>query len=438
MPVGFLLALLLVLLLAGLATLIVFALWERRVRRETAEALAMIARREAVARQATDALAASERRHRALAEAGALALWRADPQGRITAAEGWTRLTGQTAAAAARHGWMVMVHPEDRAAAGAAWRDALRSGEPLALEFRARTASGGWHWCRARGVPIRAPLGSPYAAGAIVEWTGVLEDIDDRRRAEEERMLVAREVDHRAKNVLAVVQSIVRLARKSDPESFARSVLARVAALGRAHDLLASGEWRDTEFRRLAEQELASDKAGPADAGRIALLGTATPILSAAVQPLAMVLHELATNAARHGSLARPAGRVTLRWQVEGSDFLLVWTESGGPPLVAPPDGQGLGMRLIQTTATLQLGGTVTRCWRPEGLVCELRLPRERVVAATPAGSAARPAAMLSPATAPLLAQHRPGAPAIVTAAPLAAPAAPGTACPAATSAARR
>ncbi|WP_165694334.1 PAS domain-containing protein, partial [Teichococcus deserti] len=136
----FLLAVLLVVLLVGLGTLAAFSLWERRVRRETAEALAMIERREAVAQQATDALAASERRHRALAEAGALALWRADAQGRITTAEGWTRLTGQTAAAAARHGWMAMLHPEDREAAGAAWRAALRAGAPLALEFRARTA----------------------------------------------------------------------------------------------------------------------------------------------------------------------------------------------------------------------------------------------------------------------------------------------------------
>ncbi|WP_131829815.1 sensor histidine kinase, partial [Teichococcus deserti] len=236
-------------------------------------------------------------------------------------------------------------------------------------------------------------------------------------RAEEERIMVAREVDHRAKNVLAVVQSIVRLARKSDPESFARSVLARVAALGRAHDLLASGEWRDTEFRRLAEQELASDKAGPADAGRIALQGAPTPILSAAVQPLAMVLHELATNATRHGSLSLPEGQVTLRWRVEGSDFLLVWSESGGPPLEEPPERQGLGTRLIQTTVTLQLGGTVTRRWQKDGLVCELRLPRARVMPL--AGPTPRPPPMLSPAATPLLAAHRPGAPTIVTTAPI-------------------
>ncbi|WP_159994142.1 HWE histidine kinase domain-containing protein [Roseomonas sp. 18066] len=414
MDAGFLLAVLLVTLLVGLGTLAAFSFWERRVRRETSEALAMIERREAVAQQATDALAASERRHRALAEAGALALWRADARGRITTAEGWTRLTGQTAEAAARHGWLDMLHPDDRAAVAAAWTGAFRAGQPLALEFRARTAGGGWHWCRARGVPIRAEASGP--AGPVVEWTGVLEDIDDRRRAEEERMLVAREVDHRAKNVLAVVQSIVRLARKSDPEAFARSVLARVAALGRAHDLLASGEWRDTEFRRLAEQELASEKAGPADAGRIALQGAATPVLASAVQPLAMVLHELATNATRHGSLAHPDGRVTLRWRSEGGDFLLLWSESGGPGLAEPPRQQGLGSRLIQTTVTLQLGGSVTRRWQREGLICELRLPRERVMPLAPAEAGHRPVPMLSPAATPLLAQHRPGPAAIVTA----------------------
>jgi PAS domain S-box-containing protein len=405
-----LLAGLLALLLGGGALLGV-RLWHR-LRRETATALALIECREAAAQRATAALAASERRHRALVEAGALAFWRADAGGRITAAEGWTALTGQPAEAAARHGWLAMLHPDDRDTAAAAWDAAVRDGRPLAVEYRARSATGGWHWCRARGVPLRAeegvgedamdrPAAGPGPAAGeppIVEWIGVLEDIEAQRRAEAERQLVAREVDHRAKNVLAVVQSIVRLARKSDPESFARAVLARIAALGRAHDLLASGEWRDTDFRRLAEQELASDKARPADAGRIALQGPPAPILAVAVQPLAMVLHELATNAARHGSLAVPGGRVTLRWRSDAEEFRLSWVECGGPVLAGPPAHQGLGSRLIQATVTLQLGGQVTRRWQPEGLVCELRLPRHRVMppAAAPAEAGPRPAAMLS------------------------------------------
>jgi PAS domain S-box-containing protein len=375
-------------LLAGVATYACLRLWGRTIRREEQEALRAAMAREAAARRQAEAerraaedLSASERRHRALTEAGSIALWRAAPDGRILGMEGWTALTGQPEEEACRDGgaWLLPLHPEDRAHAGAAWARAIATGTEMELELRVRTPGGQMRWCRARGVPIRAEAPGP-AGTPILEWVGVVEDIDDRRRSEEHRALLSREVNHRAKNLLSVVQTVVRMTRASTPHSFASSVSGRISALARAHDLLAAREWRDTELRSVLETELAAFHPSSDAGARLRIAGEPVLLAAIAVQPLCMTLHELATNAMKYGALSAEGGQVAVSWRAEAGILRLAWEESGGPPVAGPPLDGGFGTRMVDATVQGQLGGTVTRHWRPEGLACELALPLERIL----------------------------------------------------------
>jgi PAS domain S-box-containing protein len=221
---------------------------------------------------------------------------------------------------------------------------------------------------------------------SIAEWrdakgkrffTGIMRDITLRKEVEARQKILMREVDHRAKNALAVVQSVVRLTRAEDPAAYARAVEARVSALARAHTLLAEQGWTGTDLRALVAAELA-----PYGATAFSLVGPTVPIAHTAAQPIGMALHELATNAAKHGALSRPGGTVTLRWCLEGGGLRLRWEESGGPPVAGPPTRRGFGSRLIEATVVTQLGGVVERRWEPGGLVCEIAVPLARAVAA--------------------------------------------------------
>jgi two-component sensor histidine kinase/CheY-like chemotaxis protein len=201
-------------------------------------------------------------------------------------------------------------------------------------------------------------------------------DVTDRHRAEEQRQLLMREVDHRAKNALAVVQSVVRLTRASDPASYAAAVEGRVRALARAHDLLARDRWAGASLVEVAGQELAAQIAN----GQVTTVGPSVLLVPEAVQPLSMVLYELATNAAKYGAFSAPEGHVRLAWWLgEGEEPLrLEWIERGGPPALAPTE-TGFGTRLIELTVKGQLGGTVEFDWARKGLSCMVTLPRRLV-----------------------------------------------------------
>jgi PAS domain S-box-containing protein len=227
---------------------------------------------------------------------------------------------------------------------------------------------------------------------AIAEWrdatgkrffTGIMRDISARRAEEARRALLMREVDHRAKNVLAVVQSVVRLTPREEPQAFAAAVEARVATLARAHSLLAEGGWHGADLRAAAERALAPFTPGPGR-GAVKLSGPPIPLTPAAVQPIAMVLHELATNAAKYGALSVASGTVTVEWQATRDSGVgqlrVLWTEADGPTVPNIPARRSFGSRLIDATVRGQLGGEVMRRWHPTGLVCIITLPLDRAV----------------------------------------------------------
>jgi two-component sensor histidine kinase len=220
---------------------------------------------------------------------------------------------------------------------------------------------------------------------------GVVVDVTQDHAAAERQTLLAREVDHRAKNVLAVVQSILRLTRADSPRAFADAVEGRVAALARAHSLLARGQWSGTELQELLEVELAPYTGGrdatPRAGHRLVLAGPGMRLRPEAVQPFSMTVHELATNSAKHGALSLPGGSVRVSWFfASGPDaaappvLQLRWEEAGGPQVLAPPERRGFGSRVIRATIVNQLGGQVRFDWLPEGLRCELTVAADRLL----------------------------------------------------------
>jgi two-component sensor histidine kinase len=155
-------------------------------------------------------------------------------------------------------------------------------------------------------------------------------DVTERKRTEERARLLAREVDHRANNLLAVVQSVVHLSTATTTEALKHVLLGRIAALGRAHQLLSEARWQSANLRRLVEEELLPFRLG--ETARYAILGEDVALPPAAAQGVAMALHELATNASKYGAFSEPTGRVEVSWSRNGTGSLTIrWRETGGP-----------------------------------------------------------------------------------------------------------
>ncbi|WP_052213966.1 sensor histidine kinase [Belnapia sp. F-4-1] len=324
-------------------------------------------------KQAEAARRASEERLHLAQGAAGIGLWERDL---VTGEAIWSaeqyRLTGFDPAAGppGREAFEARILAEDRLHAIAP-SSAPDGG--FRREFRIRHAGDG----STRSI---LALGRVFrdAAGRPVRLIGVNLDITDRVRAEERQALLTRELDHRAKNALAVVQAALRLTAREDPEAFARSVEGRVAALTRAHTLLAEGGWTGAELRVLLQGELAPFLAGPE---QMQLEGPPVTLAPVAAQPIAMAVHELATNAMKYGALSTAAGRVRLGWGEEGGWLTIDWAEEGGPAPAGTPARRGFGTRVIEATLAGQLGGAVERDWPPGGMRCRIRLPVARVIA---------------------------------------------------------
>ena len=198
-------------------------------------------------------------------------------------------------------------------------------------------------------------------------------DITERKQAEELTNLLAREVDHRANNLLAVAQAMVRLSKGATVKDLQETIMGRIDALARAHSLIAETGWRGADLEQLVEREL--KPYASATGANTAISGAQVHLTGAMAQAIAIALHELATNAAKYGAFSTEAGRVEVTWsRTPESELLLSWSEHGGPP-VQPPIGHGFGTALIEQSARRQLHGVVDVQWRPTGLACEFRIP---------------------------------------------------------------
>ena len=193
-------------------------------------------------------------------------------------------------------------------------------------------------------------------------------------RAETLHELLIDEINHRVKNTLATVQSLASQTFRSGTDAASRNKFdARLASLGRAHDVLSAKKWEVADIGEVVAATL--EPFASASPHRIAFDGPSVPMSSRAVVMLSLVLHELATNAAKYGALSGPVGRVTVSWTLEPHDTVnLNWRESGGPP-VGKPDRVGFGSTLIEKGFTAQMGGSATLRYEPDGLTCALEFP---------------------------------------------------------------
>jgi PAS domain S-box-containing protein len=244
-----------------------------------------------------------------------------------------------------------------------AWRVA-RPTTPRRGEWRLKRRDGSWV-----DVEISAHI---LADG---RWFSMVRDVTERRESEERLTLLAREVDHRANNLLAVVQGAITLSNAETPAALKAVLLGRISALARAHQLLAGGRWTGADLRRLVEEEL--HPYGSADDTRVTILGEPYALSPAAAQGVAMAVHELATNAVKHGALSTPTGRVAVAWTLATDDApaVITWRETGGPR-VREPTRRGLGMSVLERALTGAAGGQTRIEWAPAGLICELWLGR--------------------------------------------------------------
>ena len=201
--------------------------------------------------------------------------------------------------------------------------------------------------------------------GVLIYYFGSQKDITTRRRAQEleaaERLLLM-EVDHRAMNALALVQSIMRLSRSDDVESFTEKVSGRVDALSRAHRVLSESGWTQARFVDLVSMETRF-----APGANVDLDGPDEYVPAQLVQPLTLVLHELMTNALKHGALAKKSGRISINWEVVDDTFKVTWFEEG-PCQADPGAPRGLGLRLVTNLIERQLQGKFSTEWHGSGV----------------------------------------------------------------------
>jgi PAS domain S-box-containing protein len=268
-------------------------------------------------------------------------------------------------------------HPDDLYKLREAWASFVKGAKSYEAEFRIVRPTGEVRWCTGTAAA------STDKDGRVIRVSGVTVDITERKLAEERQNLLSREVDHRAKNALALAQSIVRLTRGENVKSYIHSVEGRINALARVHTVLSLSSWQGAEIRKLIDEELAPYAMGE----QVALSGPEIQLLPATAQTVALALHELITNSAKYGALSAQSGRLSVSWENQAGLLKIVWAETGGPP-VEKPTTRGFGTRSVIASIESQLGGKAEFDWRPEGLVCGLSVPlASHGVAADPVAS---------------------------------------------------
>lgn len=334
--------------------------------------------RDIIARQARDAeaVAESDRLFRTLADAMPQMVWSTLPDGYHDYYNArWYEYTGMPFGSTDGEGWNGMFHPDDQERAWRRWRHSLSTGEPYEIEYRLRHRSGDYRWTLGRALPIRDD------AGTITRWIGTCTEIHEQKLMMEEREIIAHELSHRIKNIFSVISGLIGLSARQHPgiRDVADDLRDRIMALGRAHDFvrphsadlqsgLAEGRLRGILGQIFAPYEAAG-------ASRFLFTGENPAIDDRSATPLALLFHELATNAAKYGALSDATGRIHIDVRQEGSDIRIDWREAGGPA-VAPASGEGFGSRLMQLSVERQLGGRLERDWRPEGLMISLWIPQ--------------------------------------------------------------
>jgi PAS domain S-box-containing protein len=269
-----------------------------------------------------------------------------------------------------------LLYPDDIEELRKAMVQFTRGARSYEAEFRITRPDGEVRWC------VGTAAATVDKGGRVIRVSGVTVDITERKRAEERQNLLAREVDHRAKNALALAQSIVRLTRGDNVKAYIQAVEGRISALARVHTILSLSSWQGAQIGKLVDEELAPYSTGD----QIAFSGSEIQLQPATAQTLALALHELVTNSAKYGALSTLSGRLSLKWEIEADTLRIVWEERDGP-VVEKPASRGFGTRSVIASIESQLGGQAEFDWRAEGLICRLTVPLLPDIVAPPTGS---------------------------------------------------
>ena len=265
-------------------------------------------------------------------------------------------------------GVKAMIHPDDM---DLMWSRVAKALDPAGdgryeVEYRVKQLDGSWRWLSAWGLVEFESEGSDRKPVAIA---GASRDLTGRKQAEELQRLLANELNHRVKNTLATVQSLVaQTLRGAVDLGEARSAInARIVALAGAHDLLTSRSWSSADLAEIVDRAIAPFAA----TGQFTVDGPSLDLSPKQTLALSLALHELATNAAKYGALSRPEGRVELRWKTRRGQLQLHWRESGGPQVV-PPLRRGFGSRLLEDGLLHDLDGDTRLEFAKNGVSCSI------------------------------------------------------------------
>ena len=327
-------------------------------------------RAEAARKKAVEELRESEERFRLMSENAPVMIWMSDSKGGCLhlnrmQREFWNVEEGDLA----NFDWRSSMHPEDMPDIVKRVSEALANKTSVSLEGRYRNAQGIYRTLQTNAQPRLSP------DGQLLGMIGVNVDITERKEAEQIQHLLMNELNHRVKNTLAIVQSIANqtVLSAGSPGQFKTSFNGRLQALGAAHTLLTQNSWQGAEIQALVSgQVLCLGE----DAKRISYSGPSVTLEAQVALHLALVLHELGTNACKYGALSVANGNLSIKWSVQdGEDrvLLLHWQEFGSPKVTAPQT-QGFGSILIQQSLSSH-GGEVSLDYTANGLSCAIRLP---------------------------------------------------------------
>jgi PAS domain S-box-containing protein len=283
---------------------------------------------------------------------------------------------------------MKRVHPDDAERFLANREAALDPANPKPYvhhEYRVRRRDGTVRWVEAHGLAYFEGTGPERR---VVSFGGTVQDITERKEREEKEQLLLREINHRAKNMLSVVDSIAHQTASRNPEDFVERFSERIQALSANQDLLVRSDWGGVDIADLTRAQLAhfADLIG----SRIVVDGPKLRLTPASAQAIGLALHELATNAGKYGALSTDTGRVDVRWGTDGDTLTMTWTEREGPP-VSPPERRGFGTIVMEAMAERSVDGKVNLDYTPSGLTWRLTCPaaialesweRERILGA--------------------------------------------------------
>jgi PAS domain S-box-containing protein len=328
-------------------------------------------------RTAEDALRASEERFRTLTTSIPQLVFTSREDGwRTWGSPQWVIYTGLSDMDSRGFGWLEAIHPDDRDRTVALWREAMNSGTYLAEHRIRRAKDVEYRWHQTRAQPL------PHGNNGTREWVGASSDIHQLRALKESQQVLLAELQHRTRNLLALVQSIAERSAKSATSisNFIADLTDRLHALSRAESIAPTSEQGDVEVRALVESELAAHLPKARSTSQVTIDGPSLTIPAESAQPLMLALHELATNAVKYGALGQEEARLDVRWHIEQEDddpeVVLQWQErSVRMPSPNEDRRRGYGTELIERALPYQLSAETKLEFGPDGVRCIVRVP---------------------------------------------------------------